>query len=246
MNPEEYRRMADLEGVQWWYVGMRRIAQALLDPLLQGRADPPRRLLDAGCGTGWNLQDLGAYGDTHGVDLSPLAVITTKRRGGRVIQGNLLGLPYANASFDVITSFDVLYHAWIQDDGQAVRELARVLKPGGLILVKVPALKILWGAHDEAVHSRHRYTRGEVEALLERAGLRLVRSTYANSLLFPVLLSRRFLDRILDRHGSDVALLPPLLERTFGGLLEVEARLVRWFNLPIGASIFAVARKPDA
>lgn len=246
MNPEEYRRMADLEGVQWWYVGMRRMARTLLGPMLPATAFPPRRLLDAGCGTGWNLQDLSSFGETHGIDLSPLAVITTKRRGGRVIQGNLLGLPYANASFDVVTSFDVLYHAWIQDDVQAVRELARVLKPGGLILVKVPALKILWGAHDEAVHSRHRYTRGELEALLERAGLRLVRSTYANSLLFPVLLSRRLLDRLLDRHGSDVALLPPLLERTFGGLLRVEAGLVRWFNLPIGASVFAVARKPDA
>lgn len=246
MNPEEYRRMADLEGVQWWYVGMRRIARALLTPLLKAGGERPRRVLDAGCGTGWNLQDLTAFGETHGVDLSPLAVITTKRRGGRVIQGNLLGLPYANASFDVVTSFDVLYHAWVQDDVQAVRELARVLKPGGLILVKVPALKILWGAHDEAVHSRHRYTRGEVESLLDRAGLRLIRSTYANSLLFPVLLSRRFLDRLFDRHGSDVALLPPPLEKIFGGLLGIEARLVSWFNLPIGASVFAVARKPDA
>jgi len=246
VNPEEYRRMADLEGVQWWYVGMRRIARALLTPLLEGERGPKHRLLDAGCGTGWNLQDLDGFGETHGVDLSPLAVITTRRRGGRVIQGNLLGLPYANASFDVVTSFDVLYHAWIQDDVQAVRELARVLKPGGLILVKVPALKILWGAHDEAVHSRHRYTRGELEALLKGAGLTLIRSTYANSLLFPILLARRYLDRLLGRHGSDVALLPPLLERIFGGLLAIEAGLLSQVNLPIGVSVFAVARKADA
>jgi len=245
LNPEEYRRMADLEGVQWWYAGMRRIARALLTPLLPGGVEG-RRILDAGCGTGWNLQDLSTFGDTYGVDLSPLAVITTRRRGGRVAQGNLLGLPYASASFDLVTSFDVLYHAWIEDDAQAVRELARVLKPGGLMLVKTPALRILWGAHDEAVHSRHRYTRGELEKLLEGAGLDLVRSTYANSLLFPVLLSRRFLDRALNRHGSDVALLPPPLERLFGGLLSIEAGLVRAFNLPIGASVFAVARKPGA
>lgn len=246
MNPEEYRRMADLEGVQWWYAGMRRIARALLTPLLKGDLGHERRILDAGCGTGWNLQDLEAFGDTYGVDLSPLAVITTRRRGGRVAQGNLLELPYLSSSFDVVTSFDVLYHAWISDDAQAVRELTRVLKPGGLILIKNPALKILWGAHDEAVHSRHRYTRGELEKLMEGAGLLLVRSTYANSLLFPVLLSRRFLDRLLNRHGSDVALLPPPLERLFGALLRVEASLVRRFDLPIGASVFAVARKPDA
>jgi hypothetical protein len=134
----------------------------------------------------------------------------------------------------------------VKDDGHAVRELGRVLKPGGLILVKVPALKILWGAHDEAVHSRHRYTRDELEALLETNGLTLVRSTYANSLLFPVLLSRRFLDRLLKRHGSDVAMLPPLLERTFGALLSLEAALLSVVNLPIGASVFAIARKPAA
>ena len=245
MNPEEYRRMADLEGVQWWYAGMRRIARALLTPLLHGEVQG-RRILDAGCGTGWNLQDLAVFGDTYGVDLSPLAVITTRRRGGRVTQGNLLELPYASSGFDVVTSFDVLYHAWIKDDAQAMRELARVLKPGGLILVKAPALRILWGAHDEAVHSRHRYTRGELERLLEGAGLKLVRSTYANSLLFPVLLSRRFLDRLLNRHGSDVALLPPLVERAFLGLLTIEAGLLRAFDLPLGASVFAMGRKPDA
>jgi SAM-dependent methyltransferase len=246
LNPEEYRRMADLEGVQWWYAGMRRIAREILTPLLPDDAAPSRRILDAGCGTGWNLQDLGSFGRTFGVDLSPLAAITTQRRGGRVTQGNVLQLPFSSAAFDVVTSFDVLYHAWITSDDQAVRELARVLKPGGLILLKVPALKILWGAHDEAVHSRHRYTRGELEALVHGAGLELVRSTYANTLLFPVLLSRRFLDRALDRHGSDVALLPSPLESAFLGLLRVEAALMRYSNLPIGASVFAVARKPAA
>jgi SAM-dependent methyltransferase len=246
LNPEEYRRMAELEGVQWWYAGMRRIARSLLTPLLPQEQADTRLILDAGCGTGWNLQDLGIFGRTYGVDLSPLAAITTLRRGGRVVQGNLLGLPYANASFDVVTSFDVLYHAWVKDDAQAVSELARVLKPGGLMLLKVPALKILWGAHDEAVHSRHRYTRGELEALVAGSGLQLVRSTYANSLLFPVLLSRRFLDRALDRHGSDVALLPAPVEKAFHALLSIEASLVRAMDLPIGASVFAIARKPDA
>ena len=246
MNPEEYGRMADLEGVQWWYAGMRRIARSLLSPLLPLSGAGNRRILDAGCGTGWNLQDLSIFGETHGVDLSPLAVRMTKTRGGRVSRGDLASLPYRNGSFDVVTSFDVLYHAWIRDDVGAVRELARVLKPGGLMLLKVPALKILWGAHDEAVHSRHRYTRAELEALVEKGGLTLIRSTYANSLLFPVLLGRRFLDRALDRHGSDVALLPPLLERTFGALLRLEAALIGALSLPIGASVFALARKPAA
>ena len=237
--------MADLEGVQWWYVGMRRIARTLLAPLLVGERGKSLRILDAGCGTGWNLQDLESFGLTYGIDLSPLAVSATRRRGGRVIQGDVLRLPYASAGFDVVTSFDVLYHAWISNDDRAVKELVRVLKPGGLILLKVPALKILQGAHDEAVHSRHRYTRPELKALMERSGLQLIRSTYANTLLLPVLLSRRFLDRLLRRHGSDVARLSPLLEKAFGSLLTLEAWLIRFCDLPIGASVFAVARKPD-
>jgi hypothetical protein len=170
MNPEEYRVMAELEGVQWWYAGMRRIARALLEPLLPEAGSRSRRILDAGCGTGWNLQALSVFGETHGVDLSPLAASATRRRGGRVSLGNLLSLPYGSASFDVVTSFDVIYHAWVVDDVQAVRELARVLKPGGVLLLKAPALKILWGAHDEAVLSRHRYTRPEMETLVRRPG----------------------------------------------------------------------------
>jgi len=143
-----------------------------------------------------------------------------------------------------VMSFDVLYHRWIEDDRVAVRELVRVMRPGGLFLLRLPALKMLWGAHDEAVYSRHRYTRGEVRLLLEGAGLEVRRLTYANSLLFPVIAARRTLDRLLDRHGSDVGFLPPPMEWTFRHLLGAEARLVRRLSLPVGASVFALARKP--
>jgi hypothetical protein len=94
------------------------------------------------------------------------------------------------------------------------------------------------------VHSRHRYTRGEVRRLLEDEGLEVARLTYANTLLFPVIATRRTLDRLLHRHGSDVGFLPPPLEWTFRNLLGIEARLVRHLALPVGASVFAVARKP--
>jgi hypothetical protein len=132
----------------------------------------------------------------------------------------------------------------VTDDGTAVRELARVLAPGGLLLVRVPALKMLWGAHDEAVHSRHRYTASEVEALLRGAGLDVLERTYANTLLFPVLALRRTLDRLTGRHGSDVSFMPAPVESAFLGLLRAEARMVRHVRLPIGASVLALARKP--
>lgn len=241
MNVEEYERMFLAEERQWWYAGMRDITDALLRG---ARGAGTGRILDAGCGTGNNLLHLGRRGTAVGVDLSEEALRFCRGRGVRAVGGSLLRLPFRDEAFDCVTSFDVLYHRWITDDRAAVAELARVLRPAGLLLVRVPALKMLWGAHDEAVHSRHRYTRSEVKALLGAAGLDVLRSTYANFFLFPVLAARRTLDRISGRHGSDVQFLSPILERAFLGLLQLEARLVPHVSLPIGASVFALARKP--
>ena len=234
--------MYEAEERQWWYVGMRTITAALLDKHLDGARRP--RILDAGCGTGNNLVHFGARGRAVGVDLSEDALRFCRTRGVSAARASVLSLPFPGAAFDLVTSFDVLYHRWITDDRAAVAELARVLAPGGMLLVRVPALKMLWGAHDDAVLSRHRYTRGEVAALMRGAGLEVLELTYANTLLFPVLAVRRGLDRLTGRHGSDVGFLPPPVEAAFRGLLQVEARLVRHVRLPIGASVFAVGRKP--
>jgi SAM-dependent methyltransferase len=245
VNPVEYERMFEAEEAQWWYVGMRALSFALLRPALRGSRPEAVSLLDAGCGTGNNLRHLAVLGRTFGVDLSAEALRFCRTRGVTVTRGNLLALPFPSGCFDCVTSFDVLYHRWVEDDRAAVDEVARVLKPGGLLLVRVPALQMLWGAHDEAVHSRHRYRRGEVKALLAAAHLEVLRTTYANTLLFPLLLVRRTLDRLTGRHGSDVGFLSPPLEWAFRSLLAAEARLVGWgLSLPIGASLFALARKP--
>jgi SAM-dependent methyltransferase len=153
-------------------------------------------------------------------------------------------LPFPDASFDVVTSFDVIYHAWVTDDRRAISEMARVLRPGGLMLVRVPALKVLWGAHDVAVQSRRRYTRAELTALLTSCGLRLLRATYCNSILFPLLLARRAVDRLLRREGSDVRFLPAPLEWTFRQALRAEAAAIRrGLSFPLGASVVALARR---
>jgi SAM-dependent methyltransferase len=242
LNPVEYERMFEAEDAQWWYAGMRSISFALLDAAL---TDPRERLfLDAGCGTGGNLQYLARRGRAVGVDLSEQALRLSRQRGSKVARASVAALPFADGVFDGVTSFDVLYHRWVSDDAAAVRELARVLKPGGLLLVRVPALKMLWGAHDEAVYSRHRYTRRELIALLRAAGLEVLRCTYGNSILFPALAMRRGLDRLTGRQGSDVQFLPRPLEWTFRHALELEARLVRHFSLPIGTSVFGLGRRP--
>ena len=244
MNVEEYARMYEAEETQWWYAGMRAISLSLLAAEWPEGAAEGRRILDAGCGTGNNLAHFRRFGRTVGVDLSDEALRFCRSRGVAAAGGSLLSLPFPDGSFDAVTSFDVLYHRWVEDDHVAVREIVRVMKPGGLLLLRVPALKMLWGAHDEAVHSRHRYTRGEVRGLLEGEGLAVARLTYANTLLFPVIAARRTLDRLLHRHGSDVGFLPAPMEWTFRHLLGIEARLVRHLSLPVGASLFALARKP--
>ena len=248
MNPGEYRRMYEAEEAQWWYAGMRALSLAVLEAPLRRLAEGGRRLavLDAGCGTGANLALFAAWGRAVGVDLSEDAVAFCRERGVPAARAGLLALPFADGAFDGVASFDVIYHAWVVDDRAATREMARVLRPGGLMLVRVPALRMLWGAHDAAVHSRHRYTRPELRALLVEAGLEVLRLTYANFFLFPLLLLRRTLDRLTGRAGSDVGFLPAPFEWTFRRVLEAEAGIVRrGLSLPVGTSVIALARKPS-
>jgi SAM-dependent methyltransferase len=247
MKTVEYERMYQAEEAMWWYVGMRAISFALLDGAgiaeIEGR---DRRLLDTGCGTGSMVAHLGRRGRAMGVDLSGEALRFCRARGVSVAQARLGRLPFVAGTFDVVTSFDVLYHRWVENDRAAVGELGRVLRPGGVLLVRVPAFRWLYGAHDEAVYTRHRYTRGELRRLFEAAGLELLRATYANSVLLPALLMRRTLDRLLGRSGSDVGFLPVPLERAFRAVLRCEAWLIGRFSLPVGASVFALGRKPAA
>jgi SAM-dependent methyltransferase len=240
----EYHRMFQAEETMWWYVGMRAISFALLDGAgLTEETATSRHLLDTGCGTGSMVAHLERRGRAVGVDLSVEALRFCRGRDVRVARARLEALPFATGTFDVVTSFDVLYHRWVDDDQAAVRELARVLRPGGVLLVRVPAFRWLYGAHDEAVYTRHRYTRGELRRLLGGAGLELRRATYANGFLLPLLLLRRTLDRVLGRSGSDVGFLPAPLESLFRMLLLSEARLIRRLSLPLGASVFALGRK---
>jgi SAM-dependent methyltransferase len=263
MNPAEYEAMYRLEDHLWWYTGMRRITAAALDSTQSGAltGQPGSagrragwRILDAGCGTGGNLAWLSRFGRVWGVDLSSLATAYCRRRGlGTVARGSVTRLPFPDASFDLVTSFDVIYHLGVADDVAALAEMRRVLRPGGTLFVRVPALEGLRSVHDAAVHTRQRYTTGELKAKVARAGLVVERASYANGILLPLAAGAR-LARRRQSHGkaaegeegeaSDVRPVPAPLNALFGAVLGLEAAWLGRADLPIGLSAFAVALKP--
>jgi SAM-dependent methyltransferase len=249
MEPGEYDLIAALEERHWWYTGMRASARALLRQALsrEPHTRPPRRLdiLDAGCGTGGGLRWLSEFGAVTGLDFHPRAVELARRVSPRVTRASVLALPFPAYHFDLVTSFDVLYHRAVLDDEQALREFARVLRPGGWLLVRVPAHDRLRGAHDVQVHTRHRYARAELGAKVASAGLQVSRLTYAGFFLLPPALLRRRLQRHAVAAHSDVALPPPPVNALLRTALRLESMWLRSWNVPAGLSLLALARKPS-
>lgn len=239
-----------LEDRLWWYLGMRRVMAALL-PAPTGRWD----VLDAGCGTGGTTAWLARYGRVVGIDRAPEALaLARSRQLARLVRGSVDRLPFADASFDLLASFDVIYHRAV-DDRAALAEFHRVLRPGGLALIRLPAYDRLRGAHDRAVHTRHRYTAAELAGLLGAAGFRVERISYANTLLFPAALARRLGEsRAADSSArapresgattGDFWEPPAALNRLLELPLALEAALIRrGLALPFGLSVVALARK---
>jgi len=242
MEAGEYATMFQVEDAHWWYAGMRRITRAMLDAHLpQG----PLSILDAGCGTGANLAALATYGAATGMDIEPAALAFCRQRGlQRLARGSVCELPCADGVFDLVTSFEVLYHLAVDSDDAALHEFWRVLRPGGWLLLRLPAHNWLRGRHDVAVHTRHRYTTGEVERKVAGAGLRVVRLSYANCLLFPVAVARRLLERSGGAgKGSDVGP-PPPGNGVLTAILAAEASWLPRHSLPWGLSVLCLARKP--
>ncbi len=236
--------MYEIEDTFWWYVGMRRATAALLDSALGPISG--LRILDAGCGTGANLRFLRRYGKPIGIDLSKEALkFAASRRPEWLTLGTVSNLPFADSSFDLVTSFEVLYHLAVQDDMDALRELARVLKPGGWLLVRVPAYNWLRGSHDRAVQTRHRYTATELRRKIEALGLLVQRTTYLNTALFPVAAAKRAVEMLTGGGSGESDLKPinPALNRAFTETLATEGGIAAQAPLPFGLSVLCLAKK---
>ena len=220
----------------WWMRALRRNLRAAAAPF----ADTPGGLLlDAGCGTGGFLAAL-AHRSSFGLDRDEFACRMAQDKARRpVTQGSVDDLPFRDAAFEVIVSADVLCHRGVGIE-RALDEMYRCLKPGGALVINLPAYPWLHSAHDRAVDNARRFYRREVIGLLAAAGFGRIRATYWNTLLFPLMVARR----LLPGGGSEVGLLPPAWERLFDVTASLESALLRsGLRLPFGGSILAVGTR---
>ena len=241
MPPEEYGAMFRVEETHWWNQALHRLIFQTLESELPDWHE--KEILDAGCGTGSILKQLGNPAKNVGVDLAPEAVSFCRQRGlTNVQQADICALPFANASFDVVICSSVLYHQWVKDPAVAVRELHRVLRPGGLLLLNVPALRFLHSAHDEAVMTAHRFKKSEIRQLLRDNGFAIRRLTYWTTLLFPLAVIARTLGGSSTGRDFNSAA-DSVSHRLFQQIMALELRLLKRTSLPIGVALLAAARK---
>src|SRR6185369_11727486 len=193
MMEHTYPTLFRVEQSHWWFIGRRKILASFVEEICRSVTDRRPRILDVGCGTGANLLMLSKYGDAEGVDVSEDALAFCRERGlDKVKLGAAEQLPYDDATFDLVTAFDVVEH--IDDDLAGLKEMRRVLRPGGRVLLFVPTFMFLWGLQDDVSHHRRRYRLPGLTRVLEQAGFEIERSTYANITFFlPILLLRKLM-----------------------------------------------------
>lgn len=245
MQQHTYSIMYAVEGSHWWFAGRRRIIESFLAPICEQMKPDLPRILDVGCGTGANLEMLAQFGEAAGVDVSTEALDFCRERGLRnVRQGEAEHLPYEDASFDLVTGLDVVEH--LDDDLAGLREMHRVLRPGGRIFLFVPAFMFLWGVQDDISHHRRRYTLSGLQQVVREAGFEVERATYANITFFaPVLLGRLLMRLTGIRPASENNITVASLNGILGRILGAESSILRRMNLPLGVSAICVARRID-
>lgn len=247
MEPVEYEVLYRREEDHWYFHGLRDLVTDHLARRFRGRAG--LAVLDTGCGTGKLLETLGEY-RPHGLEYSADAIPWLRRRGlDKVVRASICEMPYRDGAFDLVLCMDVLPCVAAPGDATAVREIARVLKPGGTLLVHAAAYNFLYSHHDQATHTRQRYTRGRLLDLVFHAGLRVETISYHNTVLFPLAAVVRCAQKVFRPNPqaprSDLRPLPAFLNRVLTLPLLLENRLIRLgVRLPFGLSVFCVASKP--
>jgi len=240
MEISEYKNIYQNETKHFFYVSTHSL---IIDLLKRFRPSlSSLKILDAGCGTGLLTKKLMKFGEVIGVDISSEAVKYAKKRGINILQSSVNRLPFKNKSFDVIVSVDVLYHKQVNDK-KALHEFYRVLKPGGLVILRVAGYNWLRLNHDRQVHTRHRYTVKELEEKLIKAGFTIKKITYIQSLLLPAAIIKSFIDKYKPHAESDIVQMPAFINTLLTKVFLIESRIASYTSLPFGLGIIAVSEK---
>jgi len=252
MEAAVYREFLELEQTHWWFRGRRAIFISLLDRHVRRDDGRQRLLMDLGCGVGGMLQPLSAYGRVIGTDVTLQGLhYCAERKFPLLVACNGPQGCFRDASLDCVTAFDALEH--IRDDELALREIFRMLKPGGLLIASGPAYQFLYAQQDRITHHMRRYTLGELCGKARAAGFEIVQASYINFWLFPVILPTVLLLKLWQavrprddsRAGSNVGIRVPVWAHdVLTAVFASEAAVLRHVSVPAGHSLVIVARKP--
>jgi SAM-dependent methyltransferase len=236
---------ARAERDHFWFRGFRRFVAPLVARAVAGRTNAA--LLDCGCGTGHNLALLRRYGRAVGIDLTWTGLAFAHGRGERAVaQASATRLPFGDAAFDVVTSFDVIYALEDDDESAALAEMFRVLRPGGHLVINVAAMDLLKGNHSVLAGEVRRYSRASLAGRLRAHGFDVRRMTYTNATILPAVLGVRLLQRASGHEESqeEISIPPAAVNAALSAALALEAAALRVVNMPFGSSLLALARKP--
>jgi SAM-dependent methyltransferase len=242
------RATARAEARHFWFRGFRAFITPLLQRAAAGR--PAARLLDCGCGTGANLELLDRFGRAYGFDLTQVGLRLGHDAGRtRLARATVTAAPFPTGSFDIVTSFDVLYSLQDRDELLAIAEMFRLLKPGGYAIVNVAAMHVLRGDHSVLSREVRRYSRADLRSRLQSVGFVIERLTYTNATLFPPLAIVRMLQRRrgLRAEGeteAEISVPPAPINAVMTAVMHLEALWLRAFDEPFGSSLLCLARKP--
>jgi SAM-dependent methyltransferase len=236
------------EQSHFWFRGFRQYVKPLLARATAGIASP--RILDCGCGTGSNLEMLRPFGTAAGFDLTSSGVAFAHRHGHRVARASIGEIPFASGRFDLATSFDVFQCLPDDVERSAIREMSRVLKPGGWMLLHVAALQMLHGRHSVLSQEVRRYTPSRLRSIVEEGGFRVERLTFDHASLLPILLPVRAWHRLSAGAGEipagedEIRVPPPPVNAALSAIVSLEALALRVIDMPIGSSLMCLAQKP--